>query len=1732
MSDGTTLRQSWYNALNDAQSSFRHLLTSASSQDWKRVPVASDSASTLSKGNARSSVPDVSDVVIHRKTRKSGDTVYRVILDVPTGDEPISLDAWKSVLTTPELRKEWDPAVESAALVEMFDPTTRVSKTKFTLGWPANPRDAVTISRTFNDATTVIDISTSLPRSPDEPAYLRPSPPYVRSNVKLFSWCIQHIPSLPSANPPSAQEDDQPSRKLNPGRLRITCFWQHDLRAIWNFGSTSGFSQQLASMVLGLFKTVVKRGSRVPVLTGYGNGVSIERLRFDINREALTLDYAIIPEDDDHESRVAENPSLDELHAIREHRRLTRTVEFSIPAAQGWDIQVSTKASSEEVAKLPWSARAIRTSPESSSDTADDRDDVLLRVNHSPLIDDHSILKVCVVIERSGPSSGLRLNGIPQAIEAIEERSPSSYFMSQQMQQDATSTADTSFRTASSAATAVSTLSSGSKTPLRPELFRTQTERSAAAEKNILSRVRRNYIYFSSLLQEPEAKWKRTTEARGVSITQLDSIDPTLVVYRAEATFVGVGLWDLYAAITSPGTRQYWDKQHEDAVLLEDVNELTELWHIKSKPTWPANARDSVLLKTVYKSPSTIHVFSFSADDPNLFPNIPPVDASTIRTQVDLQGFSIEALSPTTTLLTLLEQSDPKGWATKSSIIPQQMIVALAGIGEFAIKYGGPPTATRLAGARARTMNYDHERGVFRMEYEVSASRRSGNGDQTTSASQEGDAESASNPVVECELRCDIDTWATSLDIVVDPPPQSITCLRRHRLSSGGGGLWLTLTHDAVLAGDERLQVIVRKGPGRERGIVMVNGSKVAVDVEDLPEHELKSLSKQKRVKPARIPLDQPPVVGVIRRRKAEWNGEGENGSSSDSSEKPPSPTVSEGRVSPIKTSSIWGAFTPKFSSPLSRYFTFAVEQATSTTEQAVAALTPTSGDGAAPSASKPPMQHALEALSYVQSLYAIPISDAWALVSTKGFPIYRKLEPRISSSIPVHRAEKVIEGISAEEIAAVISSYDCRKRWDDCFDSAHVLEAFGGENRTAFVVNKGGFPFRDRGFYLASVQARGQRARNDADSPTSGEGHSPIFIVSASFNPASISQFATEKYNSYGLPIGRMFVDAWVLETLDPYTPENYAIPSTRCTRVVAADYAGSVPVAVNSLNNTALAKTILAVETYVKGISPLPLTRLPTCGLLLVDKRSDDRQESSAWALKKKDANRTLVQTQYFPDEQVYRSTMLLSFPPPVSPAASPVAEQTTPKAGVPESVSTDSVSSEPRQSRGHSLSVSSVSSPRHRRVSSSTVRARSPSSETALRVSSSAFTLKGEVRQHTDLLAAEIIVDSKLYPDGYEVQLRSRIQSGSTAIPLLAPGGKLPDESVLPLTYTVHTLPSSPLHSSSLTSDSPSRHLLRFMLPTAQQQISTLQDPLTGETRGPRPKPQWLVDLQEKGAVLDVEVRPAGKILATRKSKSAVTIDGNAVKVESEKESLTSLGRDELQEDRVAWMTTLTRLSSDNEDLPKELEVPIAVAEHLLDPSVTSEESAASQESKEAEDGSVSSGSSQAPSVSHPPESSTLADVVPPTPATGGFLGFLNAYPIASPLLRFTSASGATSPASSTAQSPAATSEAASALTRASGNRSRREARLGRGASVLTLGKPHASYPLSTVIVVALIAFLIGSLLRSLISPADFIYVVTDLKEAEEVVAGWREIKRLLEVKYIVGGWDFQIAVVRRH
>ncbi|KZV72190.1 hypothetical protein PENSPDRAFT_604644 [Peniophora sp. CONT] len=1707
--DGSSLRKSWYNALDEAQATFRRHLQSASSSEWKRVPVPVPAEPSIrSKGKSRSILPELTDVHIHRKAGKNEEATWRCVLELPTGSDSLSLDAWKSVLSTPELRKEWDPAVESAQLVEMFDPSTRVAKTMFTLGWPASPRDAVTISRTFNDANTVIEISTSLPRSPDEPTYLRPNPPYVRSHVKLFGWCIQHISST------GAGDDGASMRTAVPSRLRITCFWQHDLRALFNFGSNASMAQQLASMVLGLFKTVLKRRARVPVLTGYGNGVSIERSRFDIDREALILNYSIIPDDEDHPTPAAE-AGLEDLHALREHRRLTRAVEFSVPITEGWDVQIHTSASSPEVAQLPWTARAFRSSdlPKPSTSTAEDpfadRQDVTFRVSHTELPDHHSILKVSVTIELSGPSSGLRLNGIPHPVEMVEERTPQSYFMSQSMLQDATSTADMSFRTASSTATSGSgSVGSVSQAPMRPSLGRTFTHRGVATEKSILSRVRRNYIYFSSLLQEPEAKWRRTTEARGVSVTQLDSIDPTLVVYRAEATFVGLGIWDLFAAINSAGVRSYWDKQHESATLLEDVNELSELWHHKFKPAWPVSARDAVLLKTVYKSPTTVHVFSFSADDSNLFPNIPPPDPAAIRMQVDLQGIAIEALSPTTTQLVLLEQSDPKGWTNKTSI-PQQMISALAGVGEFTIRCGGPPTATRLAGAKVNDLKYDHERGQFKIEYEVTASRRPSTTDASDGADADAVAASSTNPLVELELRCDIDTWAQSLDIVVDPPPQSISCFRRHRLSAGGGGLWLSLTHDAVLAGDERLMAVVRRAPGRERGVVMVNGSRVAVDVEELPEAEIKSLSKQKRVKPARIPLDQPPVMGVIRQRRFDEDPD-------KTTDQPPlSPSASSPfakdaptAINTVKANGAGAWAAPRFPSPLSRYFTFAAEQV----QQAVAEISPTSSGDDGPPPERAPMQAALEALSYVRDAYTKPAveADGWTSIPTKGMNVLKRLEPSLGSAVPVHRGEKVIEGFSAGELAGVLSSYDLRKTWDDRFAGAEVLQTFGAGAHTAFVNVRAAFPFRDRGFLLATLVA--------ADADTNGE-RPPLFIVSASCHPDALPGFLSAKYNPYNLPLGRMLVDAWVLETLDPYGPENYAIPSTRVTRFTAADLAGSIPAAVNSLHVAALARQPLALETAARVLAALPpVARWPAACVAFADRRLEGpAQALASWSVRRRDNERVLVGEKYVKGDRAYDAVILLNLPGDTAASAGTRSKSPEPAKGATSKDGDDEdgpPTARPVVGRQHSASVSSVMSGGGRHSRSST----GPGERTLRAVAStSAFTRSGEVKTQSDMLVAEIVVDSRLYPEGYEITLRSRILSSGNdgkgkgkavekeVIVLGEVMGE--DDRAIPVAHAVHTLPETPLHAAGAP-----RHLVRLSLPTAgfSAQIGTVTDPLTGETRAPAPMPKWAEEMRDRGAVVRVEVRP--KSGEEKGKEGEVWVDGKKVGVVGEKESLTKLGREELLDERAGKMTVFTRHSSEEEELPRALLVPLAHAAAMRDPEADARPAVTEDIATEGEEaGSVLEDGSEAkegtsedtPPTPHPPPARTQS----------GLFGFLGAYPNmlnrvkSKSTLSFTTATpGTATPSSSSSHLPLAPPPPPPSLL-------------------------QRRYEFKTVLIVALLAFLIGSLLRSLISPADFVYDV-GVEEDGRREEGWREIKRLFELKGIVGGWDLQVAVVRRH
>lgn len=425
----------------------------------------------------------------------------------------------------------------------------------------------------------------------------------------MYAWCVQLLPT-----------SSETPRSNVPTNVRVTCFWQHDLKSIWGIGNS--IHQHLRSMLAGMIRTVQSHGSRMPYMRGYGRGVGMTHIDFQGPRQLLTLEYIIAGDDDDDDTHISLTSSGfdDSLHALKEYRRLERSIECTLPRALSWDVRVNTR-SSATLSAPQFVAQASRPTTPSISYLDDP---ITLRISH-PKPREHTVLKVTVSIEPSASLSAgvntraLRVNGTSQPIHRVEPRDPSSTALvfsssspvSRQMICEAMAIAGMALQNGSSsssiAASAQSSVSDktqqtvpgglkGSRSGGRPDIPGVRSARSAAAAKAVVGNVRRNYIYFTSLLQEPEAKWsKPITEARGVTVTQLNSIDPTLVVYRAEAVFVGVGVWDLLSIVSTPGVRTYWNKGHDDAVYLEHVSELTELWHIKNRATWPVKCVTRVI---------------------------------------------------------------------------------------------------------------------------------------------------------------------------------------------------------------------------------------------------------------------------------------------------------------------------------------------------------------------------------------------------------------------------------------------------------------------------------------------------------------------------------------------------------------------------------------------------------------------------------------------------------------------------------------------------------------------------------------------------------------------------------------------------------------------------------------------------------------------------------------------------------------------------------------------------------------------------------------------------------------------------------------------------------------------------------------------------------------------------------------------------------------------------------
>lgn len=707
--------------------------------------------------------------------------LVRAVSEVPCDPTQFSLDAVRAVLSTPELRPHWDKLVDSATGLVQLDPRTAIVKTDYRLGWPASPRDTVTIARTFDTERELIQVATSLPRAADEPAFLRPAPPFVRAHTHLAAWCFQVVPpSLEAASaagdPASTLAAIAPVTPRESHRLRITVYWQWNLRlggggastllssatalpsaisspsATGSSVSTSAAAllpaataspstsatahtahlPALISSLVGYLRFSSPGSGPLPLVSGYGAGVEMNRDEWDPIRERRNLDYAVVAtslassssllsfarDDADQEAdlrREGDRARVGDLN------RLERALEISLPAmgiplagpvapgtavgpladsdvvgsGGGWDVRISVKALGggsavgggggggagstaatpvstpglvgKELAFPPVGAStgspatvtkrlpdigAAAANPEppysvsfttslvslalanpSTESTPSPR--LKLRIEHPPLRSQNGLLRVSVTIQRStAGGKRVRVNG--EKVDVRRDEIPGTSGASQSLLEVATRagaamvpnategkvrlleegdalpaevvvprrSSTGSLEEAASMSSAISlspTVATASANP------RSNSPAPSSAVQ-IASLLRRSYIYFLSLLQEPPAKWRHVTDSAGVSVTQLLSPDPTLTIYRAEAVFVGVGVWDAFATVVTPGVRRTWDKNVDGVTLIADeengagAGELSEVWWERRKGIWPVSWVTSVLSLLAYSS--------------------------------------------------------------------------------------------------------------------------------------------------------------------------------------------------------------------------------------------------------------------------------------------------------------------------------------------------------------------------------------------------------------------------------------------------------------------------------------------------------------------------------------------------------------------------------------------------------------------------------------------------------------------------------------------------------------------------------------------------------------------------------------------------------------------------------------------------------------------------------------------------------------------------------------------------------------------------------------------------------------------------------------------------------------------------------------------------------------------------------------------------------------------------
>lgn len=522
-----------------------------------------------------------------------------------------------------------------------------------------------------------------------------------------------------------------------------------------------------------------------------------------------------------------------------------------------------------------------------------------------------------------------------------------------------------------------------------------------------------------------------------------------------------------------------------------------------------------------------------------------------------------------------------------------------------------------------------------------------------------------------------------------------------------------------------------------------------------------------------------------------------------------------------------------------------------------------------------PPMVCALEALARLQCFHIEQGPDimvpppGWTLVAEKETSsVYKKIVPHVSDVFPVYRGDRVIEGVTAEEMVSALSAFSSRPLWDDRVETSSLLESYGHGCTTALLTTKPNFPFKGRLLQVAQVNAQMQIPSSSATSSTT----TVHFIASASYSRSDDLRFSNAKLNPQGLVEGNVLLEGWIMETIDPYSVSFHAIPSTRCTYFSAIDYRGSVPVAFNSMLNSSLPKLISGVERLVKLHGPLPKVCCPVLSLRIDGPLGTEGMDAWEWRLKTGNLSTVAIAADAAVSK-VFRATVLI-----LKEANEPLSAASAPATITPSGLSSTNLNTRydvvrqlrkipPVTEGGKSTDVRRlVSNPDLRRkTSGGQVR------RTGVGTIPNPLNPNASGCQPGDLVILEVALDRKLYPGGFQIFWTASFVKDETAAgldvtdmvkPQIGPG--LSEEACLPIDVSIHEMPSPAVFAASLDPGAKREHLLlRMSLPVGTIH-SPIHDPLGTASETAEVKvPAWYNQLSKHNALINLSVEPVKEV-----------------------------------------------------------------------------------------------------------------------------------------------------------------------------------------------------------------------------------------------------------------------------